>query len=350
MSSRDEQTVRAFLAPLRTIPPVTRRPRELQRRVPELVALAAIAVGAFALLALVALLAAHRSPSTPPPTHPAGHPARTSGMIAVSGEHGVIAFDPAHRRPPVTITSQPGTPLAFSADGTNLLVVRTDGLYVISADGIERETKVAAAGTAGGSFTPDGAAVIYGAKGSIWRVAISGGPPTTIAWSSKYAAKTFPGFTGGQLSPDGTTIVYDRATGIHPSDQSIWLMDTNGRNRRPLVSYQQVAALTGFTGQLDIFALAWYPDSSRLLVIAAPMLHGPDCAVLSVSRDGSDLRRFGPTDICPARAAAEPGGSHFAFTGLDPRHDTITITTLDGQTTENVKPPGAYEPFFTWAP
>jgi len=110
-----------------------------------------------------------------------------------------------------------------------------------------------------------------------------------------------------------------------------------------------VVAVTGFHSLLDIFALAWYPDSRRVLLIAAPMLHGSECAVLTVNRDGSGLRRFGPPGFCPMRAAAEAGGSHFAFTGV--RRSQLLITDLNGRTIRFVKEPLRFGgQFLAWAP
>jgi hypothetical protein len=323
-SAQHEHTVRAFLQPLRTVPAVQRQLTSARPRPGgQLVRLGAIAVAGFALVALIALIA-HRSPTPEQPATPARF-ARIGGWIAVGGN--LTAFDPSHPNRFKLLSRLRGEPLAWSADRTKLLVAGRSGLYVIRGDGTT--TRVAPAGVAGGSFTPDGGQVIYESGGTIYQVSSDGRTRTTIASRSHKpnSGFLFPYFTGGQLSPDGTTIVYNRLDGPQLVRTGIWLMNSDGSHRRQIVSYRAVVAMTGYHDLNDISALTWFPDSNRLLLIALDQ-STDHCAMFTVNRDGSELRRFGPRGFCAMRAAASPDRHHMAFTGTN--HMQVTITDLHG--------------------
>jgi len=334
----DEQAIREFLAPLRTITPVdipeasTRPARHRAEH--------AFVAGAI-VLALATLLFAylvHHEPSQPrPATHDAF--ARMRGWIGI----GPGAFDPnAPDRPPVLWHSlaRQGEVLDWSRDGTHVLLNNGHEIYVMSATG---GVRVLNDRPGIGAFTPDSQHVIYQAGGDIREAAVGGGP-------SRVLARMHPGngtenlldgiMEGGEVSPDGSAIVFDHFV-RHAG--GLWLMNQDGGDRRPItINHARVVALNGGHEPAGVGALAWYPDSKRLLAIAYGQHSTDPCVVFSVNVDNGDLRRFGPTGFCPARADVSPTQQQFIFSGIGPGlQGLLRITDLSGHTIRTIRvPPG----------
>jgi Tol biopolymer transport system component len=349
--------VRDFLAPLSAVEPV-RRPTQQRPPEPGLVRrnlrYVAIAVAAALLVAAIALIA-HPRKSEKPTKHQTdtGIFSKTHGWITLGGQQ-IIALNPADPRQTRVLSGAQGDPLAWSRDGTQLLIARVHGLAVLHSDGhwsqLTPGTRVAA-----GSFTPDGSHVIYADSGSIWSVPSDGGQRHAIARGTgppNGTVYTFPGWTGNQLSPDGRTLVYTPGW-TTPQTLAIALMDSDGSNQRPLVSFQQVVTSMGvphwqLSGTGDFFALAWLGDSSRVLILAAGDTR---CAMFAVNADGSDLQRWGPRGRCPVRAAASPDGSHVALTVLIDHRRGMLITNDRGDITQTIRfPHNEAHPFPAWQP
>ncbi len=240
-----------------------------------------------------------------------------------------MAFDPANPSNRVVLAHGYGDPLAWSRDGSKLLIVRpSSGLYVLRGDG--GQARVAPKGTANGSFTPDGSHVIYETSGIIYKVSSSGGKPRILANRTAKTSYLFPGFTGGQLSPDGTTIVYiPIPTGKGAAETALSLIQSNGTHRRPLVSVRRVVALTGHPDANQIAAVAWFPDSRRILLMALNQ-SATHCALLRINANGTNLRRWGTPGFCPMRAAISPDQHRVAFTTSQLPLE-VTTTTLNGR-------------------
>ena len=358
MTTRDEKTVREFLEPLRALPPVTRRPAPAQRsrrRGVEVVEVVAVALAAFALVGLIAFLA-HGHRQSPP--HQAGRKppnrfAHMRGWIAMDGGQ-IVAFDPAHPRRTAALTPFRGSPLSWSRDRSELLVLKgvgaSGGLDVVRGDGTI--TEVVHGDTQGGSLTPDGKTVIYSSGGRIFEVSARGGSPKVLVHSPPKTLNIFSYFSGQELSPDGSAIDFTRWRRSTPGESGIWVANRDGTGAHLVLSVPRaIAASGGPRYQNQLSELAWFPDSRRLLVIVLDQ-STDHCDVLAVNRDGSDLRRWGPTGgFCPIRAASEPAdGNQFAFTGI--KRGFIAITDLEGHLIRLVKAPTGVDSPITiaWAP
>src|SRR4249919_491768 len=107
-----------------------------------------LAVGVVAIIvALVSLAAltrafrsAERPASEPAPPKPPGIFSEVGGWIAYGNQRGIWAVDPSHpgdRGSQVQLSSNQGNPLAWSSDGSELLISNPRGLFVLHADGTE---------------------------------------------------------------------------------------------------------------------------------------------------------------------------------------------------------------------
>jgi hypothetical protein len=334
MTPRDETTVREFLAPLRTLPPVTRRPEHTeQSRRREIAELVGVALAAFALVGLIAFIA-HGHRQAPPRKvvqKPPNQFAHIGGWIAIAS-NPIAALDPAHPQRTATLAPFFGFPLSWSRNRRELLVLRgvgkSGGLDVVRGDGTI--TKVAHGDTQGGSLTPDGNTVIYSSGGRIFEVSARGGTPKVLVHNAPKTVNLFSYFTGQQLSPDGSAIDFMGWRRDASGESGIWVANRDGTGAHLVLSTPRATAFSGgprYQNQLS--ELAWFPDSRRLLVILLDQ-STDHCDVLAVNRDGSNLRRWGPPGrFCPMRAAVEPGGHQFAFTGI--QRDHIAITDLSGR-------------------
>ena len=221
-----------------------------------------------------------------------------------------------------------GDPLAWSRDGSKLLIVRASGLYVLRSP--RSQIRVGPKGTTNGSFTPNGSNVLYESNGIIYEVSSSGGTPRIVANRTAKSSYLFPGITGGQLSPDGTTIVYiPIITGKGSSATALSLMRSDGTHHRPLVTVRRVVALTGHPDANQIAAVGWFADSRRILLMALNQ-SATHCALLTINANGTNLRRWGTPGFCPVRAALSPDQHRVAFTTSQSPLE-VTITTVNGR-------------------
>jgi hypothetical protein len=302
-----EQAIQEFLEPLRSVQPVTRPAPHLgrsRRRGVPLIGYAAIVIGMIALVAAISLLS-HKSASPQPagsgpvtdhgPTHGAFATAR--GWITVGGAV-VQAFDPSDPARRVVLWHHPGEPLAWSAAGTKLLIDGYKaGFIVLRADG--STTHIAPSkDSAGGVFARDGSQVIYSRRGKVYRVSTSGGRAHVIG------AGMMPFFTGGLLSPDGSTLAL-QSNGVTTMNVA------NGRQETVLTA-AQVESFNHDKLANQISPLAWYPDGTRLLMIALNQ-RATHCYTFTVGLDGRGYERVGPRGFCPLRATSSGDGSQFAF-------------------------------------
>ena len=303
MTEVDEQMIRQFLEPLRSIQPVTRptpRTARRQRRGMHAVEYAVIALGVVALVGAIAFLS-HRSGDGQPAGSRSvarhGAFAAARGWITVGGET-VWAFDPTDPARRVVLWHHWGDPLAWSKDGTKLLIDGVnEGFVVLDADG--SVTRIAASkDSAGGTFTRDGSEVIYSRLGSIYRVSTHGGRAHVIA------PGMLPFFTGGLLSPDGTTLALQTS--------GFTTLNIANGHRHTVLTAAQVKALNHDKLANQVSPLAWYPDGTRLLMIALNQ-SGTHCYTFSIGLDGRGYQHVGPKGFCPMRATNSGDGSHFAF-------------------------------------
>ena len=355
MSTREEQVVRDFLAPLSTIEPV-RRPSRPSEPEPgparHYLRYAAIAVAAALLVAAIAVIAHPRKAEKPAKHHvDAGIFAKTQGWITLGGQQ-ILALNPENPKQTRVLSRSGGVPIAWSWDGSQLLIAGPRGFGVLHANG--SWTRLDRGSASGGSFTPDGSHVIYADNGSIWSVPSNGGKREAIARGRIGQVYGMPGLTGDQLSPDGRTLVYT-PEGMTPATIAIALMNSDGSNQRQLVSIPRVVKLMGYpdwrhSGIDEMFAVAWLGNSSKVLVLAANK-DSTRCALFAVNTDGSHLRRWGRGVGCPVRAALSPDGGRLAFTVGIHHRDGLRITNLDGDVTQSILfPHNEAHPFLAWQP
>jgi len=268
-------------------------------------------------------------------------------------EAGTWAVDPASPGDAddrVLLTPRGGEPVAWSSDGSKLLLVRSDGpevapdptppdLIVLNSDG--SETRVPTDGTSvgefamtpEGSFSPDGSHVVYaGTDGSwpsrIYVVEVEGGTPELLLAPG---SRLYPGdtdFLAGQppsdrrfetslylptFSPDGSQIAY--FDGMGDWGHSLRVMNSDGTDIRIVVDNR-------VTRDGDhAWGLEWSRDS-RYLAFAIGR-HG----VYTVGVDGSGLRLVAKDAVNPHWS---PDGSRISYTHWVERNSLgLRIATLD---------------------
>jgi len=270
-------------------------------------AVAIVAVGAFA--GARALGNDTLQPATPTPSLGIFEQAR--GWIAIGGAT-ITAVDPADPTRSVVLSASGGLPVAWSSDGTELLIARGEGLVVLRSDGSEVALPShGTSGMAGGSFTPDGKDVVYGVNLSIYEVDAAGGTPRPIVTGEEASGTGYllPFMTGGQLSPDGTTIAYVKVVDFHY--RGLWLMNLDGTGQRELAGSSTIADLYGGADFQDIVPAAWSPDGTRLAFNGDGKTH---CVLFVINADGTGLHRVTPQDACNLSPSWSPDGSRIAVT------------------------------------
>ena len=291
MSTREEQVVRDFLAPLSTVEPVRRRPAG---RAPEpgpqrhYLRYAAIAVAAALLVAVIAVIAHPRKAEKPAKHHvDAGIFAKTHGWITLGGQQ-IIALNPEDPKQTRVLSRSAGRPIAWSRDGSQLLVSGPRGFGVLHANG--NWTRLDRGSASGGSFTPDGSHVIYADNGTIWSVPANGGKREPITRGLGVRPDRRPAFTRrrNHRLPAGLD---DAAHHGHRTHGQRRQQPAAARFLPPCCHLDGISNWR-HSGISDLFALGWLGDSSRVLVMRRP--GNTRCAMFAVNTDGSDLRQWGP--------------------------------------------------------
>jgi len=306
---------------------VRRERHERNRRLAAAV-VAAVVVGAVATAAAWFL----RDPTEIKPAPAPDAFAGMHGWIAVGGADQITAVDPTGQNPNRVLWPTGGSPLAWSADGKKLLALQGANLVVLSSDGTTSVLTDLKGNDlpAGGSFTPDGNAVIYEHAWSILQVPIEGGDPTVIAKGDpgKGQGYLFPFFRGGQVSSKGL-IAYGPILPANLRDGQVWLMNLDGSEAHKLISTHAFANTFGDVGLESIDAEAWSPDGSRLAIMAVSnkLPSGSvEAAAFVVNADGTGLRRVTPDGINPWSITFSPDGRSIA--GVD--NGELVTVGLDG--------------------
>jgi hypothetical protein len=251
--------------------------------------------------------------------------------------------DPAER---VLLSSTPGTPTAWSRDGSKLLVVRDD-LFVVSSDGTETRLTDANDSIDGGSLSPDGTAVVYATTRECWWentcgaedgnpasaiyvVDTAGGSPQVLLTSE---SRRYPDDCGSHTcmsgrfetalqepkwSPDGSQIAY--FDGMFDWGNSLRIMDSDGTDSRVLVENGETL------GGGHVEGIEWSPDGSRLAFSVGQHLY-------LVGVDGSGFRLVAEEAVEPYWS---PDGTHIAYTRPDDDgRGSLEIVRLDDLQVQN---------------
>ncbi len=223
---------------------------------------------------------------------------------------GIWAVDPTRPNDPkarIQLSDPSGEPLAWSSDGSKLLIWRVrrlegpapppprwTGLFVLNADGTETKLVGHRPGApyifSGGSFSPDGSKVVFATSGGMYTVDADGGTPRILA----------AGGVNPTFSPDGTKIAYfDIREG---PGHTLRVMNADGTGDRVLLDGQAVDCYYPSTE----IRPAWSPDGTHIAFSCHEHEHG----IRVVGAEGSDLRTVIRNGLNPYWS---PDGSRIAF-------------------------------------
>jgi len=227
------------------------------------------------------------------------------GCITYSDGSQIVAVDPYHPTNRIVLGPSNGQlPIAWSRDGSRLLLGSASALYVMNADGSEMQLTHNDGGVgAGGSFSPDGTKVVYvgyrSSMSGLYVVDVRGGAPRLIASSGGSSDLEYPAW-----SPDGSRIayaVYQNMASPSFGKDEIWTMRSDGTDQRRLVDMGQCGTHQ-FAGCTN--GVAWSPDGSRLAFHSAG-------GIFIMGGNGSGLHRISKDGGQPSWS---PDGSRIAFT------------------------------------
>ena len=248
--------------------------------------------------------AATTAPSPRPSSTVEGPFGQVGGWIAYGSGDGIWAVHPARPERRIQLSRAHGDPIAWSSQGTKLLIRRETptqvDLVVLDADGTE--TRLTATDPTGGSFSPDGSEIVYAAgpweRSAIYAVSSDGGPPRLILRSTRRISGSLAFAYHPALSPDGTRIAY--FDGMYDHSHSLWVANADGTERRVLLDDE-------FSHPGHVRALKWSPDGEWLAFAT-------DGSIYVVRHDGSGLRPVVRGLFGGASAAQwSPDGSRIAY-------------------------------------
>lgn len=216
------------------------------------------------------------------------------GWIVYGNADGIWAVDPerpGHPEAQVRLSTFGGIPLAWSRDGSKLLLLIRNhtqhALAVLNADGTE--TLLVEVGVhdwlSGGSFSPDGSKVVYAsgpfdrtAPDGIYTVDAAGGPPLRLlAAVRRFGRSERSWLSEATFSPDGSQIAY--IDGMHDHINSLRMMNADGSDSHVVLKSAGVMREGAFLEHL-----VWSPDGTHL---AFDFEYGQKIYV--VGADGSGL-------------------------------------------------------------
>jgi hypothetical protein len=303
--------------------PATLAPRARRR----LARNVAVGVGALGVVAALSLAGVHSL------TRVSGHRPAASPRDTFAGVHGWIAFsdsglqavnpdDPSASMYLPTSVRVTQVPIAWSRDGSKLLVRDHDRLSVLFSDGSEQ---FVATGL-WGSFSPDGTRVVYeDGAGSLFVVDLGGGPPRLLLPGGGMANGDM-WFFFPEWSPDGTQIAFlSRSQGR--SDWAISSIAPDGSGERVIANLQGLRIT-------EAGGLAWKPDGSQLLFFISPRKYHAQIWVSNL--DGSRPRKITQGRGDRAWPAWSPDGSRIAFVRFRSGLFTMATDGTDVQKIGNV--------------
>jgi Tol biopolymer transport system component len=251
-----------------------------------------------------------------------------SCTMAKLEEKGIWSIDPAATTPkPRQLPDEAmGTPVGWSNDGTELLLIRSEadgldgGLILLHADGTEtsllgpmtqRELPYFTA-----AISPDGSQVAYTAKtedgvpaelyvtdSALYVMDVDSGRTTLLVEPSKGDVYQ-PTF-----SPDGTQIAYIDGGVDH--SHSVWVVNADGGDPHMIVKNELI---WGWDAG-HVLGLAWSPTGDR---IALGLRRHPAAGIYTFEPDGSGFTQLIRDAVAPSWS---PDGSQIAYKSyiLDPR-------------------------------
>lgn len=294
---------------------------------------------------------AENSASTPQPTHPF---ADIQGWIAYGDDEEIWAIDPTHggRRKLIWLSDEPGWPVAWSRDGSKLLIVHSyfDGgrvtVSILNADGVEKRVVRMNGYFGSASLSPDGLKVVYSwiadsdPDAGIYLADADGGDVRLLKarhlrWYASEKRWFETELFAATFSPDGSQIAY--VDGMFDWGNSIRVMDADGGHVRVLVDWRRGGRQKeAMDNHLD--RLAWSPDGSRLAF-------DTDDGIWVVGSDGAGLRMLIRHGHNPTWS---PNGSRFAYaTWKEPESSNaevqLRIADADGSHVQTFRIPWNFD-------
>jgi Tol biopolymer transport system component len=248
------------------------------------------------------------------------------GWITYDGgnrDHRIFAMDPANPdSAPLVLNVDGGDPIAWSTDGTKLLIRGNYGLFVQNADGTPTYLFGLARSAMFGSFSPDGSQVIFlrsfgdDREGIYVQDADGGGLPQLLY---RFPDPVNVVGTSVGVSPDGSQIAYfeqeNDASVWAATASSLWVMNADGTDRHQIIGAKDL--VEGWPGHLE-----WSPDGTRLTFEM-------DQSIYVVNSDGSGLALV--ANRATGRDAYwSPDGTRIAFTRRGPNARHLAIVRADG--------------------
>lgn len=230
-------------------------------------------------------------------------------MVYHSKSGGLWAVDPSAPSPLSTLVvlGPEGDfgdfPLGWSSDGTELLFVRRHPtnhtfppyprvLYILHADGTQ--TQVTPEPVGGAAISPDGSRVVFARTDGLYVVDAEGGQPVRIA--DEGASPTF--------SPDGTQIAYlglpRSGCCVQARREHVWVANADGTDAHEILVNEPALAK-------GVFGLTWSPAGDRIAMENTLEGH---VAIYTFAPDGSGFTKVITGGVNPYWS---PDGSQIAY-------------------------------------
>jgi hypothetical protein len=271
-----------------------------------------------------------------------------SGWITYGHKGGIWARDltspgdPGERVLPDPV---PGSPIAWSRDGSELLVGGDGGLFIVNSDATA--TQVTDFGPDDADLSPDGATVVNVVTRGCWWELDQCGTDSEKPWSAIYmtdakggsprvllaaGSRQYPqdcgthpcargpfriALEGPKWSPDGSQIAYFE--GMNDWGNSLRVMNSDGTDSRVVVENAETL------GGGHVEGLQWSADGNRLAFTI-------DDGLYVVGVDGSGFRLVANDATRPYWS---PDGSHIAYTRSEEGAETLEIVRLDDLQVQN---------------
>jgi Tol biopolymer transport system component len=172
--------------------------------------------------------------------------------------------------------------------------------------------------------------LLYDSAGRIFRIESGGSPRVLSGLSGVGASMSKP-----HASPDGRTIAWVRYAPEEELGPEVWLMDSNGKNRKLLT--------TGMTGDQP----AWSPDGTR---VAFTSDRAGNLDIYVIDLDGENLQRLTRHQSTDEYAAWSPDGEHIAFGSLRNGNFDVFVMRSDGSELRQITSSAATDFRPSWSP